>query len=107
LSELQDQVHDSIKKEEELRHKAKEAKEKLEEMHHRLKAMADNHERQVQTLNQQLKAKDASLNDAWTMASDREMEIAKVSAQLQEATDALREHRAKTSGLADQAQSDR
>jgi chromosome segregation ATPase len=100
-------VHDSLKKEEDLRHKAKEAKEKLEEMHHRVKAMADNHERQVHTLNQQLKAKDASLNDAWTMASDREMEIAKVSAQLQEATDALREHRAKTSGLADQAQSDR
>ncbi len=68
-----------------------------------MKSMADNHEKQIHTLNQQLKAKDGSLNDAWNMASEREMEIAKVSAQLQEATDALREYRAKTQGLAEQA----
>jgi hypothetical protein len=47
-----------------------------------MKSMADNHEKQIHTLNQQLKAKDGSLNDAWNMASEREMEIAKVSAQL-------------------------
>jgi hypothetical protein len=38
-----------------------------------------------------MKAKDASLQDAWQMASERELEISKITAQLREAEDIARE----------------
>jgi chromosome segregation ATPase len=39
-----------------------------------------------------MKAKDASLQDAWQMASERELEISKITAQLREAEDIAREY---------------
>jgi hypothetical protein len=39
----------------------------------------------------QLKAKDASLQDAWQMASEREVELAKITALLREAEDVARD----------------
>ena len=38
-----------------------------------------------------MRAKDASLQDAWQMASEREVEISKITAQLREAEDVARE----------------
>ena len=46
----------------------------------------------LRELQQALRAKDASLQDAWQMASEREVEISKITAQLREAEDVAREY---------------
>lgn len=107
LSDLQDQLHEALKQEDALRAQLAHKAAKADDLAREAKALREQHEKQVQSLQQRVEAKDQSLGDAWQLASDREVELSKAAAQLQDATDALKEHRAKTQGLHEQAQADR
>lgn len=63
------------------------------------------HEHQMRDLQFKLNAKDKSLQDAWQIASDRELEISSVVAQLRESEDAARDYRAKFAGMQEGTQS--
>jgi hypothetical protein len=62
---LQDQVHDALKIEENLRSQLKDKSKHLDEAQSQLKTIKDTHDRQLRDLQQSMKAKDASLQDAW------------------------------------------
>jgi hypothetical protein len=80
---LQDQLHVSQSNESTL-------KKKVDEATNQLSLLKDS-DKALRELQQALRAKDASLQDAWQMASEREVEISKITAQLREAEDVARE----------------
>ncbi len=66
-------------------------KRKLDEATNQLALLKDS-DKTLRELQQALKAKDVSLQDAWQMASEREVEISHITAQLREAEDVAREY---------------
>lgn len=81
---MQDQLHVSQSNESTL-------KKKVDEATNQLSLLKDS-DKALRELQQALRAKDASLQDAWQMASEREVEISKITAQLREAEDVAREY---------------
>ena len=80
LSELQDKLHEALKLEDSFKSQIKDRKLKVDELAREMKALKEQHEMQVSDFQQQLAAKDGSLQDAWQMASERELEISRYAA---------------------------
>ncbi|CDW85506.1 UNKNOWN [Stylonychia lemnae] len=99
LSELQDQIHEALKTEDSMRTQIRDKQSKIDDLTKQLSFLNQSWELKLEDINHQLQAKQVSLQDAWNLTSEKEIEIQSFMRQLREAETSLKEFRARNEQL--------